>query len=134
PEVLSYHGVVRDFVSGKKELVLVSDSADKPFYLSKSYRQLQKKFDESKIQFCQFNPLLGIIPLEISDLYPAAHYVMADVQSSPESYTESAKTLEIFLAKNKFKRIHLEDNEFLNHFKKQMPKSRLKIIKMKKKD
>jgi 7-cyano-7-deazaguanine tRNA-ribosyltransferase len=132
PEVASYHDVVRRFKSDKKELVIVSDSQDKPFYLSKSYRKLQKKYDSSKVQFCQFNPVLGIIPLEISDLYPAAHYVMADVKSSPESCTEFADTLKIFLKNNKFKKIHLEDNEFLNYFKKQLPKSRINKIKMKK--
>jgi hypothetical protein len=58
---------------------------------------------------------------------------MADVTSSPESYTELAKTLKVFLANNKFKTIHLEDAEFLNFFKKQIPKSsKIKKIKMKK--
>ncbi len=131
PEISSYHAVARNFKSDKKELVLVSDSQDKPFYLSKSYRQLQKKYDSSKVQFCQFNPILGIIPLEISDLYPAAHYVMADVPSSPNDYTEFAKTLKIFLANNKFRKIHAEKSEFLDNFK--IPKSRLVKIKMKKK-
>jgi len=132
PEVLSYHEMVRNFQSGKKELVLVPDSADKPFYLSKSYRQLQKKYDESKVQFCQFNPILGIIPLEISDLYPAAHYVMADVKSNPENYTEFEKTLKTFLAKNKFRKIHAEKSEFFDNFKIKSPK--IKKRKMKKKD
>ncbi|MFY9300756.1 MAG: tRNA guanosine(15) transglycosylase TgtA [Candidatus Nitrosotenuis sp.] len=133
PELASYRKAVMGFRSGKKELVLVSDSDDKPFYLSKSYRMLQKKFDESKVQFCQFNPFLGIIPLEISDLYPAAHYVMADIAPNPQDYPEFAKTLAAFLAKNKFAKIHIEENKFLDHFKKQMPKSKLVKIKMKKK-
>ncbi|MGQ0772403.1 MAG: tRNA guanosine(15) transglycosylase TgtA [Nitrososphaerota archaeon] len=135
PELLSYRDVVRNFKSDKKELVIVSDSPDKPFYLSKNYRTIKKKFDESKVQFCQFNPLLGLIPLEISDLYPAAHYVMSDTNANPASYTEFAKTLKIFLANNKFKKIHLENNEFLSHFKKQIPRSStIRKIKMKKKD
>jgi 7-cyano-7-deazaguanine tRNA-ribosyltransferase len=131
PEISSYHDTVRNFKSDKKELVLVSDSADKPFYLSKSYRQLQKKYDPSKVQFCQFNPILGIIPLEISDLYPAAHYVMADVPSSPNDYTEFAKTLKTFLANNRFKKIHAEKSGFLENFS--IKSSKIKKTKMKKK-
>jgi 7-cyano-7-deazaguanine tRNA-ribosyltransferase len=123
--------VVRNFRSDKSELVLVRDSADKPFYLSKSYRKLQKKYDVSRVQFCQFNPILGIIPLEISDLYPAAHYVMADTTSGPENYAEFAKTLKTFLTKNRFKKIHAEKSEFLEHFG--IKSSTIRKRKMKKK-
>lgn len=130
PELLSYHNTVRAFKSDKKELVIVSDSQDKPFYLSKSYTKLKKRFDGNSVQFCQFNPAVGLIPLEISDLYPAAHYLMSDTNPDPSKYPEFAKTLKVFVTKNKFKKIHLENNEFLTYFKKQLPRS--KIIKRKK--
>ncbi|MEM4378812.1 MAG: tRNA guanosine(15) transglycosylase TgtA [Candidatus Nitrosotenuis sp.] len=129
PEVLSYQGIVKSFKSDKKELVIVSDSQDKPFYLSKSYALLRKRFDDSKVQFCQLNPILGLIPLEISDIYPAAHYVMADTVA-PKS-EKLAKTVRAFLTKNKFKKIYVE-NEFAEFFKEQLPKFRVKIIKRKK--
>ncbi|HET8719939.1 MAG TPA: tRNA guanosine(15) transglycosylase TgtA [Candidatus Nitrosotenuis sp.] len=135
PEVLSYHKTVRGFKSDKKELVIVSDSQDKPFYLSKSYRILQKKYDPSKVQFCQFNPVLGIIPLEISDLYPAAHYLMSNMEFNPKDCTEFEMTWKKFFANNKFRMVHIEESAFLNHFKKQLAKStKTRKIKMKKKE
>jgi 7-cyano-7-deazaguanine tRNA-ribosyltransferase len=135
PEVLSYHNTVRRFKSDKRELVIVSDSQEKPFYLSKSYRMLQKKYDPSKVQFCQFNPVLGIIPLEISDLYPASHYLMSDMAYNPQRCTEFAKTWKAFFANNKFRKVHLENSEFLDFFKKQLPKSTsVRKTKMKKKE
>jgi 7-cyano-7-deazaguanine tRNA-ribosyltransferase len=121
PEILSYHKTVRNFKTGKKELVIIQDTADKPFYLSGDYSKIKKKFKDDKVQFCQFNPYLGLIPLEISDLYPAAHYVMAKTSAKPAEFTEFAKTWQIFLKNNKFDKIHLEKGEFLKSQK--IPKS-----------
>jgi 7-cyano-7-deazaguanine tRNA-ribosyltransferase len=130
PEVLSYQQMVRSFKSYKKELAIVSDSQEKPFYLSRSYTLLKKRFDDSKVQFCQFNPILGLIPLEISDIYPAAHYVMSGTVTVAESM-ELASTVKAFLTKNNFKKIYVE-SEFSGFFKEKLPKSKIKIIKRKK--
>ncbi|MEM3065504.1 MAG: tRNA guanosine(15) transglycosylase TgtA [Candidatus Nitrosotenuis sp.] len=130
PEVVSYQEIVKSFKSDKDELVIVSDSQDKPFYLSASYNLLKKRFKDSKFQFCQFNPIIGLIPLEISDVYPAAHYVMADTADATE-YAELANIVRAFLTKNKFKRVHVEER-FAEFFKKQLPRSKIKIIKRKK--
>jgi 7-cyano-7-deazaguanine tRNA-ribosyltransferase len=121
PEILSYHKTVRNFKTNKKELVVLQDTTDKPFYLSGDYAKIKKKYKTEKVQFCQFNPYLGLIPLEISDLYPAAHYVMAKTNANPQEFTEFAKTWQIFLKNNKFDKIHLEKNEFLKSQK--IPKS-----------
>ncbi len=132
PEVASYHNVVRAFRSAKKEAVIIRDSHHKPFYLSENYTKLKKKFDED-IQFCQYNPVLGLIPLEISDLYPAAHYVTAERDFSPGGFSEFAKTWELFFEKNKFDKIYIEDDLFLKHHAKTLPKgTKVKIIKRKK--
>jgi 7-cyano-7-deazaguanine tRNA-ribosyltransferase len=134
PEIASYHGLVRNFKSGKKELVLVSDSQIKPFYLSDEYLRLKKKFNPDEFQFCQYNPFFGLIPLEISDIYPASHYVMSDQEFSPNDFSEFEKTWKIFFEKNKFKKIHVQNSDFLKHYTKSLSnKTRIRIIKSKKK-
>ncbi len=133
PEIISYHKTVRSFSSDKKEVVIVSDAVEKPFYLSKKYITLKKRFDSANIQFCQYNPYLGIIPLEISDLYPASHYVMSERGLEASSFTEFAKTWKVFFEKNNFKTAYLEDDQFLKHYAKLLPKkTRVRIIKRKK--
>ena len=77
---------------------------------------MKKKYKDN-VQFCQFNPYLGLIPLEISDLYPAAHYVMSENKAKPEEFTEFAKTWKAFFQNNKFDKIHLEKSDFLKHHK-----------------
>lgn len=117
PEVTRFHNMVRKFKTDKKNLVVVPDGAMKPFYLSSEYNKLKKKFAKvfEDTQFCQYNPYLGIIPLELSDVYPAAHYVMSDSQHDQDDFTEFVTTWNIFLKQNKFKTIHAASNDFLRH-------------------
>ena len=124
PEVLNYHKIVRKFSTDKKILCISGDSHLKPAYLSPEYFALRKKMKNSEsIQFCQFNPFLGLIPLEISDIYPASHYVMADSNYDPETFTEFTKTWKIFFEKNNFSEVYLDKNdEFIMYFLKLIPK------------
>ena len=84
----------------------------------------KKKFkDPESVQFCQYNPYLGLIPLEISDIYPASHYVMANSNFNPEEFTEFAKTWKIFFEKNNFSVVYFDkDDQFLKYFAKSIPK------------
>jgi 7-cyano-7-deazaguanine tRNA-ribosyltransferase len=128
PEVVSYHNMVRRFRTKKKILVIAGDSSRKPFYLSQEYSILKKKFsNQDSVQFCQYHPFLGLIPLEISDIYPASHNVMARLQYSPEDFTIFAKTWKIFFEKNHFTTIYYDKkDEFLKFFLKSLPKQIIK--------
>lgn len=116
PEVSRFHEMVRKFRTSKRNLVVVADGGMKPFYLSGDYKRLKKKFGKvsDDTQFCQYNPFLGLIPLEISDIYPAAHYVMSGFEK-PEEFTEFATTWNLFLKHNNFRTIHVSDDDFLRH-------------------
>ncbi len=127
PEVARFHNMVRKFKTNKKNLVVVPDGAMKPFYLSAEYAKLKKKFrhNSDDTQFCQSNPYLGIIPLELSDVYPAAHYVMANSSHSQENFIEFDTTWNIFLKQNKFKTIHLANDDFLKDHTKMNKKIKI---------
>jgi len=123
PEVISYHNTVRKFRTKKKTLVITAEPTIKPAYLSHEYSILKKKFDSDSIQFCYYNPFLGIIPFEISDIYPAAHYVMARLNFKPEEFPIFSKTWDAFFAKNKFATVHCNRNDkFIQSFVKSLPR------------
>lgn len=124
PEVISFHSLVRKFKCRKDTLVIVPDGTVRPFYLSKEYNDLKKKFTKKydSVQFCQFNPFLGIIPLEISDMYPASHYVMPRMRYDQNEFLEFAKTWKTFFANNNFKTVYTANDEFLKHYTKLLPK------------
>ena len=124
PEVARFHNMVRKFKTPKKNLVVVPDGSMKPFYLSTEYNKLKKKFIKNfdDTQFCQYNPYLGIIPLELSDVYPAAHYVMSDSQRDQDDFTEFVTTWNMFLKQNKFKTIHAVNDDFLKYHSKDIKK------------
>lgn len=122
PEVISYHNIVRRFRTKKKTLVITSEPSIKPAYLSREYSILKKKFDSNSVQFCYYSPFLGIIPFEVSDIYPAAHYVMARLNFTPEEFPIFAKTWNVFFAKNAFATIHCNKNDkFIQSFVKSLP-------------
>ena len=124
PEITSYHNVVRKFRSKKKTMVISADISRKPYYLSSEYSTLRKKFvNPESIQFCQYNPFLGIIPLEISDIFPSSHYVTSRIQYSPKDFPVFSKTWKIFFEKNNFTSLYYDKkDEFLKYFMKTVPK------------
>ena len=130
---MRFHSLVRKFRTKKKILVIVPDGRIRPFYTSAEYNNLKKKFSSKldDIQFCQYNPYLGIIPLEISDIYPAAHYVISNTDYNQNEFPEFAKTWNMFLKNNKFKNIYATNDEFLKFHSKGM-KTKIKFFNMKK--
>ena len=124
PEIVAFHNTIRNFKSNKDTIVIIPDGTMRPFYLSEEYNKLRKKFSKNHedIQFCQFNPFLGLIPLEISDMYPAAHYVMSRISYNEEEFPEFAKTWKKFFINNKFKTAYIANDKFLRHYTKLLPK------------
>ena len=125
PEIVSYHNMVTKFKTNKKIIVMIKDFGIKPMYLSAEQKSIEKKFEDSnKIQFCRYNPFLGIIPLEISDIYPAAHYDSPNLVYTPKQFLIFAKTWDMFFKKNKFTTIYTRKNdEFIRYFIKKLPKT-----------
>jgi 7-cyano-7-deazaguanine tRNA-ribosyltransferase len=125
PEILAYHNMVRKFRTRKKLLVISQETEIKPAYLSSEYAKIKNTFKDSEsIQFCYYNPYLGLIPLELSDIFPAAHNVMSYSIYNPEDFTVFAKTWQTFFNKNKFSIIYYEkDDFFIRYFVKSLPKN-----------
>jgi 7-cyano-7-deazaguanine tRNA-ribosyltransferase len=124
PEVQSFHNTVRKFKSKKKKLIITKESSSKPGYLSHEYINLKKKIkDFESFQVCQYDPLLGLIPIEISDIYPAAHHETSRINFEPSEFPVFEKTWNEFFANNKFSEIHFDkEDKFLKYFVKWLPK------------
>jgi 7-cyano-7-deazaguanine tRNA-ribosyltransferase len=124
PEVQAFHKIVRKFKSKKKKLIITKESSTKPGYLSRQYIGLKKKVkDFESFQVCQYNPVLGLIPIEISDIFPAAHHETSRINFEPKEFPTFEKTWNDFFSNNKFSEIHYDkENEFLKHFVKTLPK------------
>jgi 7-cyano-7-deazaguanine tRNA-ribosyltransferase len=61
--------------------------------------------------------------LEISDIFPASHYVVARLDFNPINFPIFAKTWEIFFEKNHFTEIYCDKkDEFLKFFLKTLQK------------
>ena len=124
PEVQSFHEIVRKFKSRKKKILVTKESSTKPGYLSYQYANLERKtrdFDE--FQICQYNPQLGLIPIEISDVFPAAHHETSRLNFDPKEFPEFEKTWKTFFENNKFLEIRYDkEDSFLKFFTKMLPK------------
>jgi len=124
PEIVRYHEYVRKFRTKKEIIVIAKDPNIKPAFSSYEYKKLRKQFkDPDSIQFCNYNPFLGIIPIEISDVFPASHYVMTRKEFQPEQFPIFLKTWNEFFSKNNFKVVYLpKDDLFLQFYRKFIPK------------
>ena len=67
---------------------------------------------------------LGVIPLELSDMYPASHYETPRKDFSPEDFPTFKKNWDAFFLKNNFDILHApKSDDFLKPFVNTLPKS-----------
>jgi 7-cyano-7-deazaguanine tRNA-ribosyltransferase len=124
PEIQSYHKIVRKFKSKKKTLIITKESNTKPGYLSHEYSSLKRKFkDLESMQVCQYSPHLGLVPLEISDIFPAAHHESSRLNFEPSDFPTFENTFTKFFQNNQFSEVYFDKtDEFLNYFMRILPK------------
>lgn len=114
PEVVEFRRMISKFRTKKDTLYILPEPRTKPAYLLSRYASIS-----DDVQVCIYNPYLGIIPLELSDMYPAAHHLDARVQHIPDRYNTFGDSLKTFLDNNKFTRIHYDHKDaFLSYFLK----------------
>jgi 7-cyano-7-deazaguanine tRNA-ribosyltransferase len=119
PEALHFRKMVSAFKlaknhRGHKRLILYPDSKPHPFYATQDFRKLAKKFPGSQI--CTYNQFLGVIPSEISDIFPAAHNLFSRLTSyHANDYISFVVSLRTFLTNNKFDEIVILADEFMKN-------------------
>ncbi|MEM3530500.1 MAG: tRNA guanosine(15) transglycosylase TgtA [Nitrososphaerales archaeon] len=80
PEALRYHKMLIEdlFVLPEKKILLILPESDvKPFYKSPFYIKLTKALGDTLkyIQICFLTLPFGLVPVELSDVYPLSQYV-----------------------------------------------------------
>src|ERR671911_1552977 len=117
PEALHFRKMVSGFKStksdgGQGKLILHPDSSVHPFYATRDFKKLAKKFPGSQI--CTYNPFLGIIPSEISDIFPAAHNLSVKLTAyHANDFLCFVESLTHFLTNNKFEEIVILADQFM---------------------
>jgi 7-cyano-7-deazaguanine tRNA-ribosyltransferase len=102
PEAKRFRRTVTTFQSSKKKkLILCPEDEIHPFYSTTSYKDIVKKFPDAQV--CSYNPFLGIIPAEISDIFPASHNLATRSGHRLEDYPTFIESLKSFAGK--FERI-----------------------------
>ncbi len=94
PEAKRFRRAAKGFRSTKKKLVLCPEGEVHPFYSTRSYREVVKKFPDAQV--CSYSPFLGIIPAEISDVFPASHNLATKSGHRPEDYPTFIESLKEF--------------------------------------
>ena len=131
PEASRIRRIFDSFSTNKKKIVLYPDTQVSPFYSSHEYHKLYKKF--SDFQICAYNPFLGIIPAEISDIYPAAHKLIAKKKYNlhdAKDYPTFVSSFEKILTHDYFDEIIIIADEFMRGIIREtnMEHKNLKII------
>ena len=133
PEAKRFRNIVSKFASlknKKKKLVLYPDSDIHPFYSTRAFLQLVKKFPDAQI--CTYSPFLGIIPSEISDIFPAAHNLSCKRSTNhndPKNYPSFIESLDRFIVNNNFEEIIIVANTFMRQIVNEQHYNNLPLIK-----
>jgi 7-cyano-7-deazaguanine tRNA-ribosyltransferase len=94
PEARRFRNMTTMFQSSKKKLILCQEGEVHPFYSTKRYKDIAKKLQDTQI--CSYNPFLGIIPAEISDIFPASHNLPTRTDYRLEDYPTFIESLKAF--------------------------------------
>jgi 7-cyano-7-deazaguanine tRNA-ribosyltransferase len=114
PEAKRFRRAAARFQSTKKMLVLCPEGEVHPFYSARSYSEVVKKFPDAQI--CSYSPFLGIIPAEISDVFPASHNLATRSDQRPEDYPTFIESLKLF--GGRFEEIVIVANDFMKEASK----------------
>ena len=109
PEARRYRGMVSQFRSKKRSLVLCPETDLHPFYSTKSFRETSRRYPDA--QLCTYNPFLGIIPAEISDVFPAAHNIITRGTYPAGDFPTFVQSLKIFVGNNNFDELILTSTD-----------------------
>jgi 7-cyano-7-deazaguanine tRNA-ribosyltransferase len=109
PEAKRFRRAASAFRSGRKKLVLCPEGEVHPFYSTWSYREIAKKFPDAQV--CSYSPFLGIIPAEISDVFPASHNLATRSGHRPEDYPTFVESLKEFAGR--FEEIVIVADDFM---------------------
>lgn len=119
PEAVYFRQMVSRFRSRIRDspvrtLILYPEHRMHPFYTTQDYKQLTKKFPNA--QLCTYNRFLGIIPAEISDIFPAAHNLTAKLATyQSNGYPSFVESLKGFLRNNEFDEVTIIADQFIKN-------------------
>jgi 7-cyano-7-deazaguanine tRNA-ribosyltransferase len=94
PEARRFRRAVEGFKTSKKKLILCPEGELHPFYSTRRFREIVKKFPDAQV--CSYSPFLGVIPTEISDVFPASHNLATRTGQKPQDYPTFVDSLTKF--------------------------------------
>jgi 7-cyano-7-deazaguanine tRNA-ribosyltransferase len=126
PEAKRFRKLVKKYIINNKTklIILYPEAKIHPFYTSKNFVKIKKSLCDAEI--FSYNPYLGIIPAEISDIFPASQNIISVENDSPTlalNYLTFIDAMKFFLKTNQNKKITIIANEFMkqiiSHFHSQ---------------
>ncbi|MEM2760529.1 MAG: tRNA guanosine(15) transglycosylase TgtA [Nitrososphaerales archaeon] len=125
PEVSRFRRMVQNTRSRKNVLVLLPEPDEHPLY--GQYKELRNMLDNS-VQLAYYSPFLGIVPEEISDIFPAAHHVAVRVKFDPSEFVTFESVLRSYVNENKFEHVVGVADDFLESFLKHIEDDKVTIL------
>jgi len=126
PEAKRFRKLVKKYIINNKTklVILYPEAKIHPFYTSKNFVKIKESLFDAEI--FSYNPYLGIIPAEISDIFPASQNIISVENDSPTlalNYSTFIDAMKFFLKINQNKKITIIANEFMkqiiSHFHSQ---------------
>jgi 7-cyano-7-deazaguanine tRNA-ribosyltransferase len=116
PEAKRFRKMVKKYIIHNKNklIILYPEMKIHPFYTSKNFVKIKERF--SDVEVFSYNPYLGVIPAEISDIFPASQNIISienDSLTFALNYSTFIDTLKFFLKVNHDKNITIIANEFM---------------------
>ena len=131
PEISAYRKTVRRFKTKKRIVLIIPEYKTKPGYLAPQYIATYKRLadKQSTVQVCQYDPVIGLIPIELSDMFPAAHHETARIGFNPEEFVEFGDTLQTFFENNRIKEVRYDQTDsFLTYFVDRLPSKINRVV------
>ena len=116
PEAKRFRKLVKKYIINNKTklIILYPEGKIHPFYTSKNFVKIKESSFDAEV--FSYNPYLGIIPAEISDIFPASQNIISvenDSSILALNYLTFIDAMKFFLKINQNKKITIIANEFM---------------------
>ncbi len=110
PEAATLRRALKRYTTKKRTLHIVSRPRTSPAYLSINDT-------DPDVLVCIYTPHLGLIPLDLSDLYPAAHHLDSNIHRNPQDYPTFGDSWDDFIRNHNINHIIYDRTDpFISYF------------------
>jgi 7-cyano-7-deazaguanine tRNA-ribosyltransferase len=110
PEAVRFRDMVKRVRYNEELLILIPEQEQHPLYTTSIYNKIKSMVNAT---IAYYSPFLSIVPEELSDIFPAAHHLSANLKFKVDDFPTFKESFNAFIKNNSFANIIILADDFM---------------------